>query len=132
MYRVFTMLLICLFATLNVTVGLLDQYFVCQWKVRSTALLNFLMVIVTVPVVSYGVTPIFALLFGGWIGAPVPPGAEAWPWKLFTRGLPNVWSKLAIFFIYWGLVVGRMFWQDGGAPNDTAGPTHLAHKVWKC
>ena len=37
---------------------------------------------------------------------------------VFVAGLPNIWCQLAIFVIYWGLLIGRIFWQDGGVPDD--------------
>jgi len=118
LYRIMVMVWICLFCTLNVTVGLLDVYLVCQWHVNSLAGLNILQLCFIVPILSYGVTAVFGLIFRGWFVSPVPEGSSSLPWSIPVSGLPNIWCQLAIFVIYWGLLIGRIFWQDGGVPDD--------------
>ena len=120
LYRITAMVVICLFCTINVTVGLLDVYFVCQWNVDNLVLLTFLMVAVTVIVLVYGVTAVFKLFFQGWMTAPLPPGSSKMPWKLLVSGFPNIGWSVAIFLIYWGLMIGRIFWQSGGVPKSDA------------
>ena len=91
LYRVMIMVWICLFCTLNVTVGLLDVYLVCKWHINSLAALNVLTLCFVVPILSYGVTQLFGLLFVGWFASPVPEGSSAFPWSILVTGasVPN-------------------------------------------
>ena len=90
LYRIMVMVWICLFCTLNVTVGLLDIYLVCQWHVNSLAGLNILQLCFIVPILSYGVTAVFGLIFRGWFVSPVPEGSSSLPWSIpVSGGLSN-------------------------------------------
>ena len=134
---------ICLFCTLNVTVGLLDLYLVCKWHINSLAALNVLTLCFVVPILSYTVSRNFlacsslagsrrrclraAVHFLGpslvhpcdWcVGSQCTPHCLTQSIGACGSGLPNIWCQLAVFVIYWGLLIGRIFWQDGGVPDD--------------
>lgn len=83
------------------------------------------MAIFTVVILVFGVTALFGLLFGGWLRADAPKGIDRMPWKIFAVGLPNMWSRGLLFVTYWGLLIGRIFWQPGGVPSDNARPSFL-------
>ena len=54
--------------------------------VNSLAGLNILQLCFIVPILSYGVTAVFGLIFRGWFVSPVPEGSSSLPWSIPVSG----------------------------------------------